>query len=84
MAAHSAILLDLPYFEARLKGSWCSETSWKVNRKLDLHLPCSVNQQVVQLFLDFAYRNAKALDKIEPSNAEVWQVRVHVSENPPV
>ncbi|GAQ82651.1 hypothetical protein KFL_001180300 [Klebsormidium nitens] len=73
VAAHSAILIDLPYFEARLKGTWCSETCWNLNRKLELHLPCSVSQHVVQVFLEYAYRNPKALDKVEPSNAEIWQ-----------
>jgi hypothetical protein len=71
--AHSAVLASIPYFEAKLRDDW-SGTGWNLNKKLDLHLPCPVNQDVVQAFLKCAYGDLRSLRQIEPSDAPFLQV----------
>jgi hypothetical protein len=71
--AHSAVLASIPYFEAKLRDDW-SGTNWNLNKKLDLHLPCPVNQKVVLAFLKCAYGDLRSLRQIEASNASFLQV----------
>jgi hypothetical protein len=71
--AHSAVLASLPYFEAKLRGDW-SGTDWNLNKKLNVHLPCPVNQNVVHAFLKCAYGDVQSLHQIESSDAPFLQV----------
>jgi hypothetical protein len=71
--AHSAVLASIPYFEAKLRDDWCG-IGWNLNEKLELHLPCPVNQQVVQAFLKYAYGDFQSLYQIESSDAPFCQV----------
>jgi hypothetical protein len=70
VAAHSAVLASIPYFAAKLRGDW----SGNLNKKLDLHLPCQVNQNFVQAFLRCAYGALRSLRQIEATDAPFLQV----------
>jgi hypothetical protein len=67
------VLASIPYFAAKLRGDW-SGTGWNLNKKLDLRLPCPVNQQVVQAFLKCAYGDLRSLRQIKASDAPFLQV----------
>jgi hypothetical protein len=73
LPAHAAVLASVPYFAAKLRGDW-SGTGWNLNNKLDVHLPCPVNQDVVQAFLKCAYGDIRSLRQIEASDAPFLQV----------
>ncbi|GAQ88068.1 hypothetical protein KFL_003980030 [Klebsormidium nitens] len=70
--AHSAVLASFPYFEAKLKEDW-SGPGWNLNKKLDLHLPCAVNKEVIQAFLKYAFGDVWSLTQLESSDATILQ-----------
>jgi hypothetical protein len=78
VSAHAAVLASLPYFAAKLRGDW-SGTDWNLNKKLIVHLPCPVNQNVVRAFLKCAYEDVQSLHQIESSDAPFLQVGFQTS-----
>lgn len=71
--AHAAILASIPYFHSKLKDDW-SAANWNMHKRLDVHLPCPVDQKVVGAFLRFAYGDAAPLCEIAPSEIAALQV----------
>ncbi|GAQ81145.1 hypothetical protein KFL_000720140 [Klebsormidium nitens] len=78
--AHAAVLAGIPYFQSKLKDDW-SGTEWNMHKKLDVHLPCPVDQKVVGAFLKFAYGDAASLLQLEPSEAPVLQDLFSLAES---
>lgn len=71
--AHAAILAGIPYFQSKLRNDW-SGPDWNMHKKLDVHLPCMADREIVVAFLRFAYGDATPLLQIEPSETPVLQV----------
>ncbi|GAQ89777.1 hypothetical protein KFL_005610040 [Klebsormidium nitens] len=73
-AAHSAVLVDVPYFEAKLREEWSGTTGWNLHNKLRLRLPCAVDQKTLKLFLRCIYGDVKPLYKVEPTSLLLQEV----------
>lgn len=67
-AAHSAVLVDVPYFEAKLREEWSGTTGWNLHNKLRLRLPCAVDPKTLKLFLQCVYGDVRPLYKVEPTS----------------
>ncbi|GAQ88074.1 hypothetical protein KFL_003980090 [Klebsormidium nitens] len=70
--AHSAVLVSIPYFATKFKEDW-SGTTWNLNKKLDLELPCPVDATVIQAFLRYIYGDVWSLGELDPSDASMMQ-----------
>lgn len=71
--AHAAVLAGIPFFQSKLKTDW-SGGDWNMHKRLEVQLPCPVDQKVVGTFLRFAYGDAASLLQLEPSEAPTLQV----------
>ncbi|GAQ81149.1 hypothetical protein KFL_000720180 [Klebsormidium nitens] len=78
--AHAAVLAGIPYFQSKLKNDW-SGADWNMHKRLDVHLPCPVDQKVVGAFLRFAYADAAPLRHIEPFEAAALQDLFSLAES---
>jgi hypothetical protein len=79
--AHSAILIDVPYFEAKLREEWSGTTPRNPHNKLQLQLPCPVKKDALNTFLKYVYGDTRSLYKIEPWSAALLQVSCKVSDD---
>lgn len=73
--AHSAVLVDIPYFEAKLRKEWSGETAWNLHNKLRLELPAPVTKRAIGAFLSYVYGDTRAVFRIEPTSGPLLQVR---------
>ncbi|GAQ81144.1 hypothetical protein KFL_000720130 [Klebsormidium nitens] len=79
--AHAAVLAGIPYFQSKLKNDW-SGADWNMHKRLDVHLPCPVDEKVVGAFLKFAYGDAaSSLNQLEPSEAPLMQGLFSLAES---
>lgn len=72
--AHSAVLIDVPYFEAKLRDDWSGNAPRNPHNKLRLQLPCPVTEDALNAFLKYVYGDTRSLYKIEPWSAALLQV----------
>lgn len=74
MAAHSAILAEVPYFEKLLTRDW-ENTFFNVKHKLEVLLPFDVSQKAVTHFLRHVYGDPQTLRTVDATDASLLQVR---------
>jgi hypothetical protein len=66
ITAHSAVLVDVPFFEAKLREEWSGATAWNLHNKLRLRLPCDVSKDALDVFLHYLYGDTQLLYGIDP------------------
>ncbi|GAQ80153.1 hypothetical protein KFL_000470260 [Klebsormidium nitens] len=71
--AHSAVLVEIPYFEAKLRGEWSGNTAWNLHNKLRLELPATVTKGAIVAFLDYVYGDTRSVFRIEPTSGRLLQ-----------
>lgn len=74
-AAHSAVLISVPYFEAKLREEWSGTTAWNLHNKLRLRLPCPAGAETLTLFLQGMYGDLRSLFEVKPESL-LLQVRL--------
>ncbi|GAQ89782.1 hypothetical protein KFL_005610090 [Klebsormidium nitens] len=73
-AAHSAVLIDVPYFEAKLREEWSGTTTWNLHNKLRLRLPCPAGAESLKLFLQGLYGDLRSLYEVNPESLLLQEV----------
>eukprot|EP00243_Klebsormidium_subtile_P004167 TRINITY_DN17963_c0_g1_i1.p1 TRINITY_DN17963_c0_g1~~TRINITY_DN17963_c0_g1_i1.p1 ORF type:complete len:393 (-),score=42.15 TRINITY_DN17963_c0_g1_i1:446-1624(-) len=72
VAAHSTVLVKVPYFSALLEPTWKRKPQMP-GQKLELDLPCPVGKTALQIFLNYVYGDTGPLFRISPLEAQLLQ-----------
>ncbi|GAQ83319.1 hypothetical protein KFL_001440070 [Klebsormidium nitens] len=70
--AHSAVLIDIPYFEANSRDEWSGKV-WNLHNKLRLELPSPAGREALGYFLKYVYGDRRSLYKFDPTGAQLLQ-----------
>lgn len=76
MAAHSAVLADIPYFWALLNKDW-QGSNWNFNNKLRLSLPFDVTKEGLEILLEFLYVGNNCFVRRGPLDSVLMQASIY-------